>query len=95
MKKDKLIIGTYILTSMGLFVLAIDMWICGGEPFCRQGNSLSSKIANATITITIPTEDGSNWSGPTNPDFDINFQGSSQVFTIPSDGDGGGDSDGH
>jgi hypothetical protein len=95
MKKDKLIIGTYILTSMGLFVLAIDMWICGGEPFCRQGNSLSSKIANATITITIPNDNASNWSGPTNPNFDINFQGTSQTFVIPSDEAFGVNFDGH
>ncbi len=91
MKKDQIIIVAYIFASLGLFVLAIDMWICGGEIFCRQSNSLSAKIANAAISINFDTTSGTNWSGPDNPDFNINFSGSTSTITIPSDGDGDGD----
>ncbi len=99
MKKDQLITAAYILASLGLFVLAIDMWICGGEPFCRSSNSLSSKIANAAITINLQNPDAddaewSGWSGPNNPNFNINFSGSQVQFSTPSDGDDG-DGDGH
>lgn len=96
MKKDQLITTGYILASVGLFVLAIDMWICGGEPFCRNSNSLSSKIANAAINInlqnpSISDAEFSGWSGPNNPNFDINFSGNTVQMVIPSDGDGDGD----
>ena len=94
MKKEKLITMAYILSSVGLFVLAIDMWICGGEPFCRESNSLSSRLANATLTITPslnnvdPTTD---WSGPEDPNFLIISTGGSVSVPIPQDGDGDGD----
>jgi len=91
MKKDQIITGAYIFASLGLFVLAIDMWICGGEAFCRQSDSLSSKIANAAIDINFNTTDGTNWSGPQDPNFNINFEGSSVQVVVPSDGDGDGD----
>lgn len=99
MKKDQIITAAYIFASLGLFVLAIDMWICGGEIFCRQNNSLSAKIANAAININFDTTNGSRWSGPADPNFDINFESSSAVMVIPpTSGDGGGDDgagDGH
>jgi len=99
MNKEKLITAGYILTSLGLFVLAIDMWICGGEPFCREGNSLSSKIANAAITVNVIDPDRedltTDWSGPLDPNFTVNLTGGSVSLTIPSDGDGDGDGDGH
>ncbi|NCP67914.1 hypothetical protein GW756_03955 [bacterium] len=96
MKKDQVITAVYILASLGLFVLAIDMWICGGEAFCRSSNSLSSKIAKAAITINLqnpsPSDpEWSGWSGPNNPNFDINFSGSQVQVSIPNDGDGDGD----
>ena len=91
MKKDQIITAAYILASLGLFVLAIDMWICGGEAFCRQNNSLSAKIANAAININFDTTAGTNWSGPADPDFNINFGGNTSTVTVPSDGDGDGD----
>lgn len=95
MDKEKLITVAYICSSLGLFVLAIDMWICGGESFCRNSDSLSSKIANATITINVldPNRPDltTDWSGPLDPDFSVNLSGGSVSVTIPSDGDGDGD----
>lgn len=106
MKKDRLIIAAYLLTSLGLFTLAIDMWICGGEPFCRQSNSLSARIAKAAITITMPesSDHTTLWLGLTEEGNEQNFtinltgQNSSIPFPfVPGDGDSGGDSgsDGH
>lgn len=93
MKKEHLITASYLLVSVGLFVLAIEMWICGAETFCRQSNSLVSNIARATISVAVP-DFGAGWSGPNNPDFTIDLSGSAARTSRPADGDDG-DSDGH
>lgn len=96
MKKEQLITASYLLFSVGLFALAIEMWICGAEPFCRQSNSVVSNIAKAAINVSVPEYSGTGWSGPANPNFAIQMTGSTAVNSISINNDGDdGDSDGH
>ena len=91
MKKEHFITASYLLVSAGLFVLAIEMWICGAEPNCRQSNKLASNIARAAINISVPDHLGTGWSGPSQAAFEVDLSGSQVVTTVPSDGDGDGD----
>lgn len=63
----KIITIACLSSSVGFFVLAINIWICGGQPFCRSSNSLSAQIVNAAITITPhlnQADMSTDWSGP-------------------------------
>lgn len=93
MKKETFITASYLLVSVGLFVLAIEMWICGAEPHCRQSNSLVSNIARATVNITVNDYGGTGWSGPDaeSTRFQVDLSGSQVQTFAPADGDGDGD----
>jgi len=97
MTKEKIITATYIMVSLGLFVLAIETWICGTQPQCRQQNLVAS-IANAAIDINVP-EYFNGWSGSSQPNFSIDLTGTESSITLPSvttpNREGGGDGDGH
>lgn len=89
MKKEHLITASYLLVSVGLFVLAIEMWICGAEPYCRNGETtFASRIAKAAISITVPEYYTTGWSGPSEPDFSVTISGGTTVQSLPGDSDG-------
>ena len=93
MNKNRLIAGGYVLASIGLFYLAIDLWICGADASCG-----SQHMAKAQgINVNVPTQ-YAGWSGRNAPEFYISAPGVSVTIPPPtqppSQGDGGGD-DGH
>lgn len=84
--KKKLITVSYFLASIGLFVLAIDVWICGAQPFCRSQDSVGAMVANA-IKVTTSLNPGrdttTQWSGPDDPNFAVSSGGGTVVIVVP------------
>ena len=90
-QKEKAIGLGMLCASVGLFYLAINLWICGSDTFCQKNNIVEA------ITVDYETE-VDNWSGRNKPNFYINSPGLNVSFPPPvtTSGDSGDSaSDGH
>lgn len=101
MKKEQVLVFACSLASVGVFWLAIEMWLCGDDASCRQNNQIANNIAGAAINVNVPGDPyGNGWSGPAYRNFNIQATGSSDSVVYPivvptggSQGGGYGDGD--
>ncbi len=89
-QREKVVGVGFLCASVGLFYLAIDLWVCGSDTVCQKEHHIAK-----AITIDYETE-ADDWSGRNKPNFYVNSPGLNVSFPPPpSTGDGDGGGDGH